>query len=783
MSLLVWMPLNGNIENKGLLNLNPTINNIGTWDNTSSILDKSYKTNNGGIINLNNNISLNSTFSFSVWVKVNSFSNWGRVFSLINNYNEDNIGLCADNTSSKLGFHIYKDINGTKTKLLDIYSFSVSANEWNNIIIVVNGTNVKLYQNGTLVTETTMSYTYEKTTTINLIGGSHNGNTITAFLNCNVNDFRIYDHALSIKEVKELSKGLILHYPMNNNGLGFVNPNLIANSLPNNITGWSWAGTGWRNITLVDNDFSPSGKVIRCTFNGETAVQGGIHKPLYNKYELENNQYYTISAYIRASKQCDILFRNEMMKNGNIIQVNTEWKKYIFTSQINSLANHSSDIFYVKTSSNITNGDWIEVCMLKLEKGQVATPWVPHITDTNFNELNLDSKNVGINPNLMTGNFSCTSSNTTYSYSGNTKTIFTSNLDLLKKYAGRNLYFSYEVKSDGDSQSTSSDYRATRFGIHGCFVYTKTGASTKTTIYPFVTHLGIGKIRGRYCCRVWTIPTDIDTISYFALSIQTNPNNGLAKPADTNNETWLIKNLKLEFDSPSDYIDYNSDLNNTKFFNNDTSGYNNDTKTNLNNIILSTPIISNDSKIYNSSYYFNGCCFFESMKTMGGAFNKDYSICVWIKPLNSTRSVIFSNSDSNDGVVAFEINTSLYLRSYFTSNCDYISTSKVTLNKWNHVVVTKRNKTFTFYINGIKCGENTYSETLPTINSTTSCFRIGDDTRGNTDSTVSFKGYMNDFRFYATALSDNDIKELYQTPISIDKDGNCFAKEFVEEDI
>jgi hypothetical protein len=44
-----------------------------------------------------------------------------------------------------------------------------------------------------------------------------------------------------------------------------------------------------------------------------------------------------------------------------------------------------------------------------------------------------------------------------------------------------------------------------------------------------------------------------------------------------------------------------------------------------------------------------------------------------------------------------------------------------------------------------------------------------------------FEGNLSDFRIYATCLSDSDIQELYNKPISIDNQGTMFAVEMVEE--
>jgi len=84
-----------------------------------------------------------------------------------------------------------------------------------------DGTNCSLYIDGAYYA-TAQTYRDPTTTnkTIRIAGGF--GNTHTYDTNGVINDFRVYDHCLPEMEIKELSKGLVMHYKLDNLESGFI---------------------------------------------------------------------------------------------------------------------------------------------------------------------------------------------------------------------------------------------------------------------------------------------------------------------------------------------------------------------------------------------------------------------------------------------------------------------------------------------------------------------------------------------------------------------------------
>ena len=94
------------------------------------------------------------------------------------------------------------------------------------------------------------------------------------------------------------------------------------------------------------------------------------------------------------------------------------------------------------------------------------------------------------------------------------------------------------------------------------------------------------------------------------------------------------------------------------------------------------------------------------------------------------------------------------------------------LNKWNMITMTRNTSETKFYINGELKITGSAGSIPP------GSYFIG---AWKTSNGQNYKGRISDFRLYSTVLSVDDIKTLYNTSASVDKNGNMYAYEFKEE--
>ena len=231
MALQVWLPLNGNLNNQGVEN--PTITNSGATVDSSGKLGKCYSF--GGSAYIKGSYNLSKTQSFACWVYFpNSVPAGKHLFD----------ARSGDSTGYQ-PMYINSDkvqIGGGNTYVYISYKFA--ANTWYHICTTFDETQGSLYVNGSLIgTAATPSVTTTGSCNFTLCSRLNQANYCTA----KMNDVRIYNHCLSPKEVKEISKGLVLHYPMNN-------CNIEANNLLNNASSYR-EGTPYNCTTTSADDY------------------------------------------------------------------------------------------------------------------------------------------------------------------------------------------------------------------------------------------------------------------------------------------------------------------------------------------------------------------------------------------------------------------------------------------------------------------------------------------------------------------------------------------------
>ena len=216
MSLQVWLPMNGSINNQGLSNITPSITGVSTTT-SGKIADTCANFSNGNYIVLPNAdfISTSSkSLSVAFWVKTTSTST---------------MTYFCDRTVTGEGISIFQidsttfrfDMGGVQTS----FKHSLSFSNWTHLCFTADGSTKRLYVNGSLYASAAYSGTQASVGTAIYIGRSANDTSTGSGLGNpfigQIQDYRIYDNALSAKEVKLLSQGLVAHYQLK--GMGATN--------------------------------------------------------------------------------------------------------------------------------------------------------------------------------------------------------------------------------------------------------------------------------------------------------------------------------------------------------------------------------------------------------------------------------------------------------------------------------------------------------------------------------------------------------------------------------
>ena len=252
MSLLVWLPMNGNIINRGLSDLKFSVASTNTTVNTNGKIGSCYYNNSfsaGGLYS-DAKISLPTSHSMFCWFKfesLNSASALGGGLVTVHNISTINgTGITIKYVSSTTGYLSLNTANGTSRTYNQYCGTTLlQANTWYHGGFTYDGSNIRIYLNGNL--ETTQAYTgmIMGTEYVGIFMWSMNSQTGYAGYKFNgwLNDVRIYDHTLSTKEVKEIAKGLMLHYK-------FDSP-FIENTT--NFASASQACPDWTTVAIGQN--------------------------------------------------------------------------------------------------------------------------------------------------------------------------------------------------------------------------------------------------------------------------------------------------------------------------------------------------------------------------------------------------------------------------------------------------------------------------------------------------------------------------------------------------
>lgn len=416
MSLQVWLPLNGNLKNLGLASLSGGASSPNFAEGKIGALSL----NSSSAISFTPTCQMKSTeYTVMMWVKMLptfTSNSWQTICSLrYKDNSHQTIYATPDKVRYKIEYKPEQNIS------CDVYG-------WHHIAYRIDGATVTAFLDGQALTPSTdANGNPERFLSYFTVGGSA--------YSC-INDLRIYDHLLSDKEVKEVSKGLVAHYSLRDRYVeNIVNyapypyprDNITANynwdqalhSKAIQVSSWSAGHNGgvseptigyhahWQ---LIDNE--PI--MVFPNINSLAGKKGrwlGISSSGDLKSFIQSNLTYTISLeartdtpgacitaglYYKTTAEGAKLAFNDGHPQNSPLPTGSEWKRYSWTrTTVSNTDTTTNPQIYIYGHYGSMEGT-VYVRNVQLEINDHATPYV--------NPLGGNSQNTYIEDNSGYGN-------------------------------------------------------------------------------------------------------------------------------------------------------------------------------------------------------------------------------------------------------------------------------------------------------------------------------------------------------------------------------------------
>lgn len=383
MSLQIWLPFTKDASNYGILDMNPTGN---TGKKVNSDHGGGYEFNNAEkqCISYGHNAEINNfkSFSISCWAKSNTAES------------RPILGLTFDVIIKNTSFFILHPVTGS------VISSGIFANYdelWHNYVLTFNYALQKFYfyLDGSLVKELQFNYDNGKYKIIHkngfFIGRNPNDASDSYYFNGIITDVRVYDHCISPLEIKQLSVGLIGHYPLNDEYItstkNLCKPTFSAKS----ESTWGWCTYTSEIVDIIDSKVpSNKGNKIVATFNGSTEWGGWT---VYNtKVYVSPGEKYVYSLYVKTDKSHGLSqnmlyvmqydYNNKNLKeygyNLNSQDVGGGWKRLWGVVEIVQNCSYVTLATYDYPSSGVIT---YYLCAPQFEKSSELTPYTPSVRE------------------------------------------------------------------------------------------------------------------------------------------------------------------------------------------------------------------------------------------------------------------------------------------------------------------------------------------------------------------------------------------------------------------